>query len=237
MDLRTGKCARGNPPLTIVALWEYFLQMAVCFEASPAELARKHDKLRRKLIRSTQHSPLATIVTDATKGYNHIIAVNQAFEKLSGYSEAEILGQNCRILSGVATSAASRAILHNAIEAGAPAFVTLVNYRKDGEPFDNAVMVAPVYDEFGTLAFFLGTQLKVESGSLDVKTAKARLATLTTQQLRVLEKMAHGLRHADIAKDLSLSIKTVKMHRGALVQRLGVVTSTEAIRIAVEAGL
>lgn len=180
---------------------------------------------------------LATIVTDATKADNHIIAVNQAFEKLSGYSEAEILGQNCRILSGVATSAASRAILHNAIEARAPAFVTLVNYRKDGEPFDNAVMVAPVYDEFGTLAFFLGTQLKVESGSLDVKTAKARLATLTTQQLRVLEKMAHGLRHADIAKDLSLSIKTVKMHRGALVQRLGVVTSTEAIRIAVEAGL
>jgi DNA-binding NarL/FixJ family response regulator len=49
--------------------------------------------------------------------------------------------------------------------------------------------------------------------------------------------MARGRRHAQIAKKLGLSIKTVKMHRGALVKRLGVQTSTEAIRIAIEAGL
>ena len=45
------------------------------------------------------------------------------------------------------------------------------------------------------------------------------------------------MRHAKIAKNLGLSIKTIKMHRGALVHRLGVQTSTEAIRIAIEAGL
>lgn len=98
-------------------------------------------------------------------------------------------------------------------------------------------MIAPVYDEGGVLSFFIGTQLKVDGEVQDVGTAKAKLADLTPQQLKVLEQMARGMRHADIAKNLGLSIKTVKMHRGALVHRLGVQTSTEAIRIAIEAGL
>ncbi|RJG51083.1 LuxR family transcriptional regulator [Sphingobium terrigena] len=98
-------------------------------------------------------------------------------------------------------------------------------------------MIAPVYDEAGLLAFFIGTQLKVDGEVQDAGTAKAKLADLTPQQLKILEQMARGMRHAEIAKNLRLSIKTVKMHRGALVQRLGVQTSTEAIRIAIEAGL
>lgn len=209
--------------------------MAAPLEVS-AELAENHKKLRRELVQSSRISPLATIVTDATGPDNAIIAVNNAFEKLSGYSEAEVVGQDCRILSGKATSPASKAILRRAIEAGAPAFATLLNYRKDGEPFYNAVMIAPVYDKSGILAFFLGTQLEV-AGERSASDAKARLADLTPQQLRVLDRMARGMRHAEIAKELGLSVKTVKMHRGALVKRLDVATSTEAIRIAVEAGL
>lgn len=210
--------------------------MAAPLEVSPAELAERREKLRRELVQSSRISPLATIVTAAIGPDNEIIAANDAFEKLSGYGEAEVLGRDCRILSGKGTSAASRAILRNAVKAGVPAFVTLLNYRKDGAPFYNAVMIAPVYDDSGMLAFFLGTQLEVDSERV-LPDAKARLADLTPQQLRVLEKMARGLRHAEIASDLGLSVKTVKMHRGALVQRLGVATSTEAIRIAVEAGL
>ncbi|MBG6119831.1 MULTISPECIES: PAS domain-containing protein [unclassified Sphingobium] len=168
---------------------------------------------------------------------NAIIAVNDAFERLSGYAESDIIGQNCRLLSGAGTCPTSRALLRQAIEAGRPALVTLINYRKDGQAFHNAVMIAPVYDESGCLAFFIGTQLKVDGEVQDSGIARARSADLTPQQLKVLEQMARGMRHAEIAKSLCLSIKTVKMHRGALVQRLGVQTSTEAIRIAIEAGL
>ncbi|MDF0544174.1 LuxR C-terminal-related transcriptional regulator [Sphingobium sp. H39-3-25] len=202
----------------------------------PAQSASQSQKLREELIRSSRHSPLATIVTDARAG-NAIIAVNKAFERLSGYLEIDMLGHNCRMLSGAATSPASRALLRQAIEVGRPAFVTLVNYRKDGQAFRNAVMVAPVYDEDGLLAFFIGTQLKVDGEQGDAGTAKAKLADLTPRQLKVLEQMARGMRHAEIAKNLGLSIKTVKMHRGALVKRLGVQTSTEAIRIGIEGGL
>lgn len=204
--------------------------------ADAAQPALHGQGLRDELIRSSRYSPLATIVTDA-RADNAIIAANDAFERLSGYAESDIIDRNCRLLSGPGTCPTSRALLRQAIEAGRPAFVTLVNYRKDGQAFHNAVMIAPVYDDGGVLSFFIGTQLKVDGEVQDVGTAKAKLADLTPQQLKVLEQMARGMRHADIAKNLGLSIKTIKMHRGALVHRLGVQTSTEAIRIAIEAGL
>lgn len=204
---------------------------------SPARQSRVREKLRNELIRSGLHSPLATIVTDATTADNAIIAVNHAFERLSGYREVEMIGCNCRILAGKDTASSARTMLREAVAAGKPAFTTLLNYRKNGESFHNAVMIAPVHDEKGMLAFFLGTQMEVQNEDAGRVRAEAWLATLTPQQSRVLARMARGLRQVDIAKELGLSIKTVKMHRGALVRRLGVSTSTEAIRVAVEGGL
>lgn len=198
---------------------------------------KPYAKLRDALIRSARISPLATVIADAAAPDHPIIAVNAAFEALTGYSEADVLGRNCRLLAGKETSATARAELRAAIESGRPAFVTLTNYRKSGESFENAVMIAPAIGDAGIIAFFVGTQCAVVERPPANKEASVRLACLTSQQMRVLEKMAQGLRHADIAAELGLSIKTVKMHRGALVKRLGVVTSTEAIRIAVEGGL
>ena len=53
----------------------------------------------------------------------------------------------------------------------------------------------------------------------------------------VLERMARGLLNKQIAWELKISEKTVKMHRALLLDQLGVATSADAIRIAVEAGL
>jgi hypothetical protein len=49
--------------------------------------------------------------------------------------------------------------------------------------------------------------------------------------------MGKGYRNKQIAHTLSISEKTVKMHRELLLQRLGATTTADAIRIAVEAGL
>jgi DNA-binding NarL/FixJ family response regulator len=53
----------------------------------------------------------------------------------------------------------------------------------------------------------------------------------------VLRLMASGLLNKQIAWELKISEKTVKMHRGLLLQKLGVATSAEAIRLAAEAGI
>ena len=60
---------------------------------------------------------------------------------------------------------------------------------------------------------------------------------LPERRRQVLELMSRGLLNKQIAWELKISEKTVKMHRGLLLEQLGVLTSADAIRIAVEAGL
>jgi len=67
--------------------------------------------------------------------------------------------------------------------------------------------------------------------------ATERVSRLPPRQRQVLELMARGLLNKQIAWELKLSEKTVKMHRALLLNRLDVTTSAEAIRLAVEAGI
>jgi DNA-binding NarL/FixJ family response regulator len=63
------------------------------------------------------------------------------------------------------------------------------------------------------------------------------VSELPHRQREVLEGIARGLLNKQIAHRLGIAEKTVKMHRALLLERLGVPTSADAIRIAVEAGL
>jgi len=102
----------------------------------------------------------------------------------------------------------------------------------------NAVMIAPVLDQEGNLAFFVGSQMDIgTSGDSRKSRAIEQVEGLTPRQRDVLRQMARGMRNKQIAVALGINEKTVKMHRAALLTRLGVITSAEAIRLAVEAGL
>ena len=58
-----------------------------------------------------------------------------------------------------------------------------------------------------------------------------------SRTLEVLQQIATGHLNKQIAYTLGVSEQTVKMHRALVMQRLGVATTADAIRIAVEAGL
>jgi len=200
--------------------------------------ATNRANLKRQVLRAIRLSPIASIVTDPRAHDNPIIAINRQFEQLTGYEEQELIGQNCRILAGPDTDPTHSAALGQAIAVAKPRVVELVNYRKNGSTFLNAVMVAPVFDEDGEVAYFVGSQMEVDGQH----SRSARLAALecierlTTQQQNVLRLMARGLRNRQIGEQLGLTEKTVKMHRSALVRRLGLATAAQALRLAVEAG-
>jgi DNA-binding NarL/FixJ family response regulator len=128
--------------------------------------------------------------------------------------------------------------LSRAVASATPVVAELINYRKDGSTFVNAVMIAPVLDDDGELAYFVGSQMAVDPEQEDLArtAAVARIDRLTPQQQKVLRLMAHGMRNRQIGEELGLTEKTIKMHRGALVKRLGVSTAAEAMRLAIEAG-
>ena len=195
------------------------------------------------LIASIRLTSIATVVTNPRLPDNPIIAVNAAFEELTGHRADEVMGRNCRLLRGPETEPEASDKLRKAIAEGRATMAELLNYRRDGTPFRNAVMIAPVFfDDGETPALFIGSQMEVppdrssDAMARSVR-ARARLEGLTPRQRQVLQLMAQGLLNKQIAYKLGISDKTVKMHRAALLSALGARVSADAIRIAVEAGL
>ena len=90
-----------------------------------------------------------------------IIFANGAFSELTGYDVNEIIGRNCRFLQGPETDMAAVARIRAAIKARWNITEELVNYRKDGTMFWNALFVNPVFDRGGRLVYFFGTQFDV----------------------------------------------------------------------------
>ena len=194
------------------------------------------------LIEAIGMSPIAMVVSTPRRADNPLELVNAQFCALTGYVEREIIGRNCRFLTGDKTDAATTERIRQAIVARRPVLVDIVNYRADGSPFRNGVMISPLFDAAGDLAWFLGSQVDLGDDRLDPlanrrEAATLRVADLPRRQREVLECMAQGLLNKQTAWQLKISEKTVKMHRALLLERLGVATSAEAIRIAVEAGL
>ncbi|MGH1559744.1 PAS domain-containing protein [Caulobacter segnis] len=93
-------------------------------------------------------SSRAVVVTDGdlTAPGPRILYVNKAFERMSGYDRAELLGRSPRMLQGEKTSLASRRQLARALRKGQRNKIVLVNYRKDGEAYRCEIDVFPILD-------------------------------------------------------------------------------------------
>jgi PAS domain S-box-containing protein len=109
-------------------------------------------------IRATR---MAMIVTDATQADNPIIFANDAFLRLTGYGRDEVIGRNCRFLQGADTDPEALAEIRAAINAGEDIACEVLNYRKDGSNFWNALYLSPVRDKSGVITYFFGSQLDV----------------------------------------------------------------------------
>ena len=194
----------------------------------------------RQLLDSLGATPIATVISNPRLPDNPLEAVNPAFCALTGYREVEIIGRNCRFLAGDGTDEQATDALRQAIRGQRPALIEILNYRKDGTAFRNGVMITPLFGEDGALEYYLGSQVDLgPAGALDQRRSdsRRRVAALPYRQRQVLREMSRGLLNKQIAHELGIAEKTVKMHRAMMIERLGAATSAEAIRIAVEAGL
>ena len=112
---------------------------------------------------------MAICLTDPNQEDDPIVFCNRAFRELTGYDEEEILGHNCRFLQGVDTDRQTVNKLRDAVEARAVAVVEILNYKKDGTPFWNALHIGPIYDDKNELKYLFGSQWDVT----DVNAARA----------------------------------------------------------------
>lgn len=119
------------------------------------------------------------IVTDPRRFDNPIVFANDAFLKLTGYTRLEVTGRNCRFLQGPDTDPAAVDRIRSAIRNEVDIKIDVLNYRKDGTTFHNALYVGPVRNEDGKVVYFFASQLDVSEHhrmQAEIADLKARLA-------------------------------------------------------------
>lgn len=90
-----------------------------------------------------------------------IVYANRQFAIMTGYSQEEILGRNCRFLQGKDREQEARFTMQQAIKNQLPVEVTIRNYRKNEELFFNHLSLTPLFDGEGRLIYYLGIQYDV----------------------------------------------------------------------------
>ena len=198
--------------------------------------------LQDSLAEMIRNTTAPFIVTDPKKPDNPIIMCNKPFIELTGYDESEILGQNCRFLSGKDTNPKHSQLIAHALRNNQPIQVRILNYKKDGTPFQNALLIVPIFNEIGEVDYFLGSQfeqIKAETTSIISQQIdrESLINTLSPQQKRVLAKVAAGYKNKQIAHSFQISESTIKKHRAEIMKKLNVTSTAEIIRVAVQAGL
>ena len=107
----------------------------------------------RRLLES---SPTGVALVDVRSPEQPVVYVNPGFEALTGYTSADLLGRNLRLLQGDDRDQDARHRLREAVTRGESCRVLLRNYRKDGTVFWNEIALLPLLDGEGRLTHFAG---------------------------------------------------------------------------------
>ena len=156
-------------------------------------------------------SDIALVLTDPNLDDNPIVYVNQAFEKLTGYSSKVAVGQNCRFLQNEETARDKVAALADAIEKCESIALTLLNEKANGETFMNALVISPIFAsddaEKSQPVYFLGMQNEV---------SKDR----ESDQLKAFEEAISEVQHR-VKNHLAMILSLIRMKSREVDQESG----------------
>jgi diguanylate cyclase (GGDEF)-like protein/PAS domain S-box-containing protein len=119
------------------------------------------EKQLRLFKRAVDASSNGVVITEITKSKMPMIYVNHAFEKLTGYSQEESVGRDCRFLQGAERDLLAIGQIRSAIQLKQETRVVLKNYRKDGSVFWNNLFLSPVPNDFGVITHYVGIQTDI----------------------------------------------------------------------------
>jgi PAS domain-containing protein len=105
-------------------------------------------------------------LTDPSRADDPIVFASEEFTRTTQYGMNYLIGRNCRFLQGPRTNPLSVQRLAIAFAEGKEHTEIFVNYRRDGSPFLNLLMIAPLMDSRGNIRYYIGAQVDV-SGLLE----------------------------------------------------------------------
>jgi len=139
-----------------------------------------------RLMTAIEQTPESVVITD-TEG--RILYVNPVFERVTGYSRAEVIGQNPRLLKSNRQDSAFYRQLWGKISAGEVWRGRFINKKKDGTLFTEDAVIAPVRDEKGAVTNHIAIKRDI-SHELELEVQYRQ-----TQKIDSIGRLAGGVAH------------------------------------------
>jgi len=129
------------------------------------------------------------LITDPNQPDDPIVFVNGALLDLTGYTEEQLLGHNCRLLQGPDTDPRTVAEVREALREQRAVAVDLLNYKADGTPFWNALYIGPIFDKAGKLQYFFASQMDITQRRIQEQ------SYMQAQKMEAIGQLTAGLAH------------------------------------------
>nr|AML77427.1 putative LOV domain-containing protein [Argemone mexicana] len=156
-DLEKWKAmAAINNILSLLTHYSELTGRLVCGKRSNSVMSSITSSLNISLGRIKQ----SFVLTDSQLHDMPIVYASDAFLNLTGYSRHEVLGNNCRFLSGPDTDPKALCQIKDSIRSDQACSVRILNYRKNGSSFWNFLHISPVRNASGKIAFYVGVQIE-----------------------------------------------------------------------------
>lgn len=173
------------------------------------------------VVRATR---MPMIITNPRLSDNPVVFTNDSFCRLTGYGRDEILGHNCRFLQGPDTDPDTVGKIREAVRRVESIEIDIQNYRKDGESFWNRLLMAPVYDTEGVLAYFFASQV-------DVTLERERLKGLETSNASLMAELTDRLRlQQEQERELAFTLKAARFGTWSLEIETKQLTASETCK-------
>ncbi len=149
---------------------------------------REQEVQLKRLSLAVKQSPVITVITDLKANIEY---VNPAFEKITGYTLAEVLGKNVRVLQSGETPRVIYEELWQTIRAGRSWYGEWKNKKKSGEKYWEDVIITPITDDNGQVVNYLAVKQDITSrkqADLEIFNLNQNLEEKIKQRTKELEE-------------------------------------------------
>ena len=128
------------------------------------DLRREQEQLRLLDAAAARINDVVIITevgSGAAPAHHKIVYVNDAFERLTGYTRAEAIGQTSYLMQGPRTQRAELDRIRQALARFEPVTAEVINYTKSGREYWVELDIVPIADAAGAFTHFVSVQRDV----------------------------------------------------------------------------